>query len=271
MNPENEVLEFKGWLEQFQLSPRTTEIYMIYVNKFLKSNTVLTERSLNIFLKHHPRLYVRQSLRYYLRFKNLDKTIDIARVKEPPVKLKDVLTYSEILDILNTSSEEIRKKNLDVYNILYILSMTGARITEVLRLKISDVDFNKNEIRFRTKGNQFRVAGITPKLSGELKEYYINQLGLLGNDKLFFIKVASLKASYFILRRWLDRLKLDRFKKTHNFRRAIINEILEKTDNVKTAQYFIGHKDPKTTDRYVSERVKEKLKAEGEAVILGKS
>jgi integrase len=88
----------------------------------------------------------------------------------------------------------ITRRTLGNRELVYTLAYTGARIGEVLALRVRDVDFGRGRIRFatlkRTKEEkaaglrEYRYTPLWPRLSSVLKEYMVRH-GLAADDLLF--------------------------------------------------------------------------------------
>jgi integrase len=80
-----------------------------------------------------------------------------------PAKLPEVLSREEVRQIL--------VKVLPIYQLpLQLMYGTGMRLMELLRLRVKDVDFNRNQIIIRAgKGNKDRVTVLPESLKPELR------------------------------------------------------------------------------------------------------
>ncbi|MBF0473490.1 MAG: site-specific integrase [Nitrospirae bacterium] len=82
---------------------------------------------------------------------------------------------------------EIVKDDLKKYLLISLLWQTGARISEILNLRIKDIDFRANSIRFITLKRSNRPQRIIP-IKGNILGLigrYLAQYQLQSNDKLF--------------------------------------------------------------------------------------
>lgn len=92
-------------------------------------------------------------------------------------KIKEILDPSEIKEILNYLSDELKNANgYSIYHkardltLFVFMLYTATRRGEVVKVKFSDIDFINNEIRILGKGNKERIV----PLKQELKEYLYN-------------------------------------------------------------------------------------------------
>lgn len=258
---------FEDWLNQFQLSPSTIQKYTVSVNVFNDNVKDINQENVNKFLKKHPRFFYGSALRHWFKFKEI-KDIELPKINEPDRKPREEPLRIELLGII----ESLRSYNADIYWLFKVLYYTGLRINEVLSMKLIDIDFDNNHIKILGKGEKYRVATIPKSLSSELKNYFIETKGILGNEKCFFTYSKNTKSAYENLKHRLSKSGIVGYElllKTHNLRRAVVNEILDKTDgNVAIAQAFLDHSDIRTTMKYASERQKKKMKGMGEKIIM---
>ena len=115
-----------------------------------------------------------------LPVKGLGKSLNLALIKELP----PYFTKPEIDQIL---SNLWQKQKLRDYLLVLLLWQTGARISELLNIKIEDIDFYNSLIKLFTlkrKVKSERVIPLKPQTLG-LVALYVNQKGLSKTDKLF--------------------------------------------------------------------------------------
>jgi integrase/recombinase XerC len=82
-----------------------------------------------------------------------------------------------------------QKQKLRDYLLVLLLWQTGARISELLSVKVSDIDFFNATIKLQTLKRKIRterVIPVKPQTLG-LLALYINQFGLQRDDKIFKI------------------------------------------------------------------------------------
>ncbi len=101
---------------------------------------------------------------------------EIVRAKRPQ-HLPVVLTRTEVREVL------IRMKG--VYSLLgYLLYGTGMRLMECVRLRVKDVDFERNEIIVRDgKGNKDRVTMLPTSIKSVLQTHLLQRQALYDDDK----------------------------------------------------------------------------------------
>jgi integrase len=273
-----ELKQFTSWLDQFQLSKGSFTIYIIVVRKFLREAKELDEITFNKYLKHHPRSYVKTALKNYIDFKKLGFQLMKCRIPErKPIEIPKREEFKRILLKTVAPLTPFYQEDNTLYFIFNLLYFTGSRISEVLNIKYNDINFQENKLLLRIeKTHTFRTVELPLDFLKEL-EAYVNTKkdnGLLGEQRLFYTDSKTSHSAFMLLRRTLvKRLKDDKdinlLKHTHNFRRALINHIIETTDgNVKIAKEFIGHKAIATTELYITEQTNKELAKKGNIIAV---
>lgn len=162
------------------------------------------------------------------------------------------------------------------FMMITILIWYGRRATEVLSLRVQDVDFEKGVIYFRqlkkrTESKRIKTIHIMKKVEPYLKEYcdYCKRL------KMYWLFESPRNPEKHLQRRTLDYIVYKYsemyFKKhdntpmrlwPHFFRHIITDWMLQKTGDWDLVYNYFGHNDPKTTQRYrrsTPEQVKEQV------------
>lgn len=256
-----EVLSsFEKWLNQHPITNSTLKTYSFVVERFLNSPYDLNAEGVNTFLKNNPRRFYLVALKYYIKFENRLKNIDIIKQKEPKRKLKNVPTLDRIEELMKT-----RLDNKDAYWVMRLDYLTAARIAEILNLRLRNIE--DDHILFeKTKTGVPRKMWVEPEILIELKKYLVEETGILQNDKCFFTFSKNTHAALMTYRDCLQATFKEDAKtltRTHNFRRAVLNKILDLTgNNLLMAKEFAGHENIQTTERYATELTKEKAKRE---------
>ena len=182
---------------------------------------------------------------------------DVALTVERPrleKKLPNVLTIEEVdslLDIdLNTPFDYRNKAMLE------LLYGTGLRISELLNLKIFDIDFENCIIRCIGKGNKERIVPIGEYVIKYLQEY-LNYRKLLlkkKNNKYLFLNNLGTKLSRFsffkILKKLLKDKNINKNISPHSIRHSFATHMLECGADLRSIQELLGHSDISTTRIY---------------------
>jgi integrase/recombinase XerC/integrase/recombinase XerD len=211
----------------------------------------------------HRRKYYAATMVYYFLYRyGLEISLPRGkRYKEPPRKMRNLAMYDNLKSLVEQLEKSEKPLRPQEKIVLDLFLYTGRRVAEILKLKVSDIDFEKNYILFQsTKGG---IPGSTPmseRIRALLKKY-INENELLGGDLLYFDRgwgkpsKSPIRNRYNLFRYhiWAVNSKLaEELNKTHNFRRGVISrQVVEKS--IEHANAWVGQKSLETTKRYANE------------------
>ena len=169
----------------------------------------------------------------------------IHRVKTGRV-VKEVLT-DENLEVLRDNCEEIRDLAM-----VELLTSTGIRVGELVRLNIEDIDFYERECIVFGKGESERVVYFDARTKIHLIEYLQSRTD--DNPALF----VSLNSPYdrlgisgieTRLRDLGNKCNIDRVH-PHKFRRTMATNAIDKGMPIEQVQHLLGHQSLDTTLQY---------------------
>ncbi len=257
---KNTVLSYKSDLNKYYLFMKeklfineTNMIRTYDIEKYLKelNNEGLDVRSIA------RKLTVIKNFHKYL-FNTEKISEDVSEIiKRPKLskKLPTVLSVEEVdnlLDIEVNSVFDYRNKAM-----LELLYGTGLRITEMLNLKLGDIDFENCTLRCIGKGNKERIVPIGEYIIYTLNDYYINSRGALLKNKTsdyIFLNNRGERLSRISFFRIIKEIALKKeIKKDispHSLRHSFATHILEGGGDLRVIQDFLGHSDIQTTRIY---------------------
>jgi len=215
------------------------------------------------------------SLRSYLKFlTNIDYQIPIPPNAVELIKtgknLPRVGEFDEIKKLLEAPTEFEKNKIIAARNraILETFFSTGARILELLNIKINDIDKN-GRIFIKGKGRKERFVYLTPRAQRYIKKY-LEVRGKTDSPYLFVpyrgknvnLKAKKLSPNYLEekIKKYREILGLNIPVTPHGLRRAFATYLAESGANPAAIQILLGHESLDTTTRYirVSNRFAEK-------------
>jgi integrase/recombinase XerD len=171
---------------------------------------------------------------------------DVAKIKQR-LRLPTVLSAEEITRILD------RISNLKHWTMIATLYATGLRVSELRRLKVSDIDSQRMLIHVRQgKGRIPRDIGLSPVLLERLRIYWRRNKP---KEWLFPGQRSDLPISdgtiRLICRKAGRRAGLNKSVSPHVFRHSCATHLLEAGADLRTIQVLLGHADIQTTARYL--------------------
>lgn len=173
-------------------------------------------------------------------------------------KLPNVLSQKEVKLIL----EGI--KNLKHKAILSLVYSAGLRISELLNLKIKDIDSDRMRIRISgSKNNRDREVMLSEKILILLRNYFIEYKPkeyLFEGQKGGSYSARSVQE---ILKKALKKSKIKKHATVHTLRHSFATHLIENGTDIRIVQELLGHKNIKTTQMYthITDRTKRKIKS----------
>lgn len=163
-------------------------------------------------------------------------------------KLPNILSLKEInllIESINLDTHEGKRNKL----ILEILYGCGLRISELIQLKYSNINLNKNYIHLLSKGNNIRIIPIN-KYCKKLLIYYINNIRILLSPKkkyknyLFINNRGEAISSimiFTIIRNIANKVGIYKPINLHTFRHSFATHLLERGANINHIKQLLGH------------------------------
>ena len=238
-------------LEIRNFSKSTIKSYLNSVSKYLEysKNKGVNENSAREFIQReikikNPSTVSHQIFAIQFFFnKILKQKLNIPRPKRNKT-IPEILTPDEIKKMI-AITDNIKHKL-----ILKILYGCGLRVSEIVGLKKSDLDFLQKLIHIKlAKGKKDRFVKIPESLIDELKSYCI-----LNNSEILFpsnrkgkLTTATIQA---IVENSAKKANIKKRVYPHLLRHSFATHLLENGTDLRIIQKLLGHSDIKTTQIY---------------------
>jgi site-specific recombinase XerD len=169
-----------------------------------------------------------------------------------PQKLPVVLSRDEVARLIAAAS------NLKYRTVLSIAYGTGLRVSEIVALKVSDIDSQRMTLRVEQgKGRKDRYAMLSPVLLERLRAWWRfahAQGKMLPNGWLFpgMNPVDPLSARQLnrAIHAAAEAAGIDKRVAMHTLRHAFATHLLEQKVNIRVIQVLLGHRRLETTTLY---------------------
>jgi integrase/recombinase XerD len=210
------------------------------------------------------------SLRQFFKYLLLEKIIDedpAAHIRTPKMKkgIPGVITLDEVERILG-APDEATPEGLRDASMLEVLYATGIRVSELVGLKLNDVNFELGFVVVYGKGSKERVVPIGDKARSKLLEYLDTSRPALlksRDSKALFVtrlgRGMTRQGFWKIIKHHGLTAGITKKISPHTLRHSFATHLLERGADLRTIQLMLGHSDISTTQIYThveSERLK---------------
>ena len=172
-------------------------------------------------------------------------------------KLPNILTIEEVdnlLDINLKSPFDYRNKAM-----LELMYSSGLRVSELINLKLSDIDLDNNYVRCFGKGNKERIVPIG-EVAIEYLKIYINEYrdsmkkGYY-TENIFLNnhgKNITRQGFFLIIKQIAKEKDIDKNITPHMLRHSFATHLLNNGADLRTIQEMLGHANLSTTQVYTN-------------------
>ncbi len=172
-------------------------------------------------------------------------------------KLPEVLTNEEVESLLNQPDIRDAKGCRDKA-MLELLYATGMRVTEMIDLKMSDVDMNIGYINCN-QGKKMRVIPVYSIAKKAVKNYIDTartQLVKETSVENLFVNCSGTKMTrqgfWKIIKQYASAANIQKDITPHTLRHSFATHLLENGADLKSIQEMLGHTDISSTQVYAS-------------------
>ena len=249
---ESYLLDLMSFLKWFNGDVRTTtkEDILNYIS-FLREN--LNEKSINRHISSLKSFYLYLLDMNYIKINPLED-ISILKVKKTLPKYLSTEEVDKLLNIkLNTAFDYRNKAMLEV------IYGTGLRVSELVKLEYSNIDFENSIIRVKGKGKKDRIVPLGEIASYYLKIYindYRKKLLNKNNYNEIFLnnhgKPITRQGFNFILENIRRETGIEKELTPHTLRHSFATHLLEGGADIRSIQEMLGHENISTTNIYTT-------------------
>ena len=259
------------------LSKNTIESYSSDLTRyldFLKKRRIhaITDADATAILKHlislrnsglgaRSRARHLVTIRGFYRFLVEEKVIknDPTRIIDLPksgLRLPDVLSFKEVERVLNTPdiNKPTGARDAAMIELLYA---AGLRVSELVNLKVQDVNLEACFVRVFGKGSKERVVPIglyaKEKIDFYIKTFRAKLLKNVASPHLFVARAGkpmTRQGFWKLLRKYGQKAGIIRKIKPHSLRHSFASHLLEGGADLRSVQIMLGHVDISTTQIY---------------------
>lgn len=253
-------------------SINTYNSYCNDLNLFLeyvkKDSTIVKKNDIEQYLKHlsdknlsersiaHAMTVLRELYKFYLKHDIIEESPmqNISSIKSRQY-LPTFLTVDETEKLLNFKLEtpfDYRNKAM-----LELLYATGLRVSELINLKLHDINFDEAILKCNGKGNKDRYIPLGEYCLNYLK-IYIKEYRpkLIKGDEIYYIflnnhgKVMSRSGFFKIIQSTALQQGIKTHITPHTLRHTFATHLVNNGADLRSVQILLGHEDISTTGIY---------------------
>ncbi len=180
---------------------------------------------------------------------------NLVRGPKKEKKLPNYLQYEEFLDLIEACDET----NLGIRNrmILELLFASGVRVSELVGIKIADIDFKNREIRIFGKGKKMRIVYFNKTCQEVMSKYVCEaRQEILKGKKCDYLFVNHLGGQLTrrgvadILEKLIMKSSIKHKISPHTLRHTFATLLLNEGMDIREVQELLGHARLATTSIY---------------------
>lgn len=265
--------EFESYLKfEKKYSDNTISSYMRdlkRLNDYFNNKNIdkISKKDMDTFIAHvSESLDVRSvsrlisSLKSFYKYLKLNKLVDkniMETINNPKLSktLPKALSEEEVDTLLDIDlNDDFDYRNKAMLEIMY---SSGLRVSELVNLKVNDIDLKNDFVRIFGKGSKERIIPLSEYASEALEEYILNHRRELfkhgENDYLFLNnhgKNMTRQGFFKILKKIAKQKNIKTDFSPHTLRHSFATHLLKNGADLRSIQELLGHSDISSTQIY---------------------
>lgn len=200
----------------------------------------------------------------YLILRQVVENSPVDKVPLPKVSKKlPVFVEEKAMNFLfDTNFFQNNEIGLRDKSILLLFYHSGLRLSELISIRIADVDFVKNSVKVLGKRNKERILPFSLEINETLK-LYLSYRNLVGNDYLFVTPKGEKmypKLVYRLVNNYLSKVSCVNKISPHVLRHSFATHLLNNGADLNSIKELLGHANLSATQVYTHNSM-EKIKS----------
>ena len=244
---KNDISSFSSWCDKEQID--RLKITDLNLNNYISNlfSIGLKSSSINRKISSIKHFYL------FLLKKKVIKNSPVDEIAIPKQEkyLPTSMSEDEVECLLGSpkSSIKIERRDKAMIEILYA---TGMRISELVNLKLTDIDFNRSVLKVFGKGSKERLVPYGEKAAEALRIYLEDRKKLDSKDVFLSNRGTRITRGAFWqrIKIYIKRENLKSSISPHTLRHAFATHLLNRGADLRSVQILLGHSDLSTTQIY---------------------
>lgn len=244
---KNDIASFSSWCDKEHLD--RLKITDLNLNNYISNlfSIGLKSSSINRKISSIKHFYLFLLKKKVIKNSPADEITTPKQEKYLPTSMSEV----EVESLLGSpkSSIKIERRDKAMIEILYA---TGMRISELVNLKLTDIDFNRSELKVFGKGSKERLVPYGEKAAEALRIYLEDRKKLDSKDVFLSNRGTRITRGAFWqrIKIYIKRENLKLSISPHTLRHAFATHLLNRGADLRSVQILLGHSDLSTTQIY---------------------
>jgi len=181
---------------------------------------------------------------------------DLIETPKIDKKIPQFLTFAEVAKILKAPNLK-KSQGIRDRAILEIMYASGVRVSELVKLKIGDVNLDVGFMKCKGKGSKERIVPLG-KVAGQFLQKYLKEARtkLLGKKICVYLFLAqggrnlSRQSVWKMIKKMVRKAGVKRQVSPHTLRHSFATHLLERGADLRSVQEMLGHASITTTQIY---------------------
>ena len=244
---KNDISSFSSWCDKEHLD--RLKITNLNLNNYISTlfSIGLKSSSINRKISSIKHFYL------FLLKKKVIKNSPADEITTPKQEryLPTSMSEDEVECLLSSPKTNIKIERRDKA-MIEILYATGMRISELVNLKLTDIDFNRSVLKVFGKGSKERLVPYGEKAAEALRIYLEDRKKLDSKDVFLSNRGTRITRGAFWqrIKIYIKRENLKSSISPHTLRHAFATHLLNRGADLRSVQILLGHSDLSTTQIY---------------------
>ena len=244
---KNDITSFSSWCDKEHLD--RLKITDLNLNNYISNlfSIGLKSSSINRKISSIKHFYL------FLLKKKVIKNSPADEITTPKQEryLPTSMSEDEVECLLSSPKTSIKIERRDKA-MIEILYATGMRISELVNLKLTDIDFNRSVLKVFGKGSKERLVPYGEKAAEALRIYLEDRKKLDSKDVFLSNRGTRITRGAFWqrIKIYIKRENLKSSISPHTLRHAFATHLLNRGADLRSVQILLGHSDLSTTQIY---------------------
>ena len=247
------IKSYREDLEEFLFVTKLKDVYCAKEEDIKKYYKYLYNKSNSTVSRKISTL--KSYYKYLSKNSNYSNLMTKFRLPKKKKSLPTFLNYSDLEELINASGEgEYGERNRLIIEMLYA---TGVRVSELVNIKLSDIDTEEKMIRIHGKGSKERFVFYGEYCEEALNKYTNDlrrKLSVKSDCDFLFLNKYGGRISDRSIRNIINEIIKNTSVKMnvhpHTLRHTFATHLLTQGIDLKSVQFLLGHENLSSTEIY---------------------